>query len=246
RIPEEYVNKNGQRFAYDYVRLRVGKDGRVWRVEVYKESDQIWLTKGWERVVMNYSIKGGDFLLFKYDERDSMFQLNIFDTTGFEIEYDQQVEQISSASEEMVLIDDNDHDHISLSEDDDVAVYEPMDPTDVESRVEAYKTKNPHFKVIMQPSYVSNVFRYSFPIRHVRKHLRLLEVQQIQLKATDREGSYPVRLNLHNKNSQAAVGFGWKKFVLENDLQVGDGCVFELICPQTNAYKVTIFRVPRF
>lgn len=114
RIPEEYVNKNGQRFAFDYVRLRVGKDGRVWRVEVYKENDQIWLTQGWERVVMNYSIKRGDFLLFKYDERDSMFQLNIFDTTGFEIEYDQQVEQISSSSEEMEL-DDDDHDDISFS-----------------------------------------------------------------------------------------------------------------------------------
>ncbi|XP_021735112.1 B3 domain-containing transcription factor VRN1-like [Chenopodium quinoa] len=131
----------------------------------------------------------------------------------------------------------------SLTKDDDVAIDESMEQTDVESRLEAYKTKNPHFKVIMQPSYVSNGFRYSFPIRHVRRHLKPLEVQQIQLKATDHEKSYPVRLNLYNHNSQVFAGFGWKKFVLNYNLQAGDGCVFELVCPQSNAYKVTIFRV---
>ncbi|XP_021724702.1 putative B3 domain-containing protein Os03g0621600 [Chenopodium quinoa] len=240
RIPEEYVNKNGQQFAFDHVRLRVGKDGRVWRVEVYKENDQIWLTQGWERVVMNYSIKRGDFLLFKYDERDSMFQLKIFDTTGFEIEYDhQQVEQISSASEEEEMdLDDDDDDDLSFSEDDDVAVHEPMDPTDVKSRLDAYKTKKPHFKVIMRPSYVSNGFRYRIPAKFVKKYGEELS-DEIYLNVPNSE--QPWKVELHKENNVMSLGKGWQVFMEFYALEYGHFLAFRFDGGLQSHFHVLIF-----
>ncbi|XP_021844735.1 B3 domain-containing transcription factor VRN1 [Spinacia oleracea] len=244
KIPKEYVTKYGKQFAKSDVKLQVS-DGSVWRVKVLKENDKVRLTKGWEKIVETYSLKYGNFLLFKFDKRDSMFHLTIFDPPGYEIEFDQQLVQISSESEQMEI------DHITDYDDDIVSsdIYEEGDSVDldemnVRKRYEAFEPKNPHFKLVMTPNTVSKGYRISVPIKHVREHLKPWN-RELILKAGGREKRFHVKLLMYPNNNQAPLGRGWKLFVWENALRVGDGCVFELVCPQTHEYIVTIFRLPR-
>uniref|UniRef100_A0A803L2N1 TF-B3 domain-containing protein n=1 Tax=Chenopodium quinoa TaxID=63459 RepID=A0A803L2N1_CHEQI len=90
RIPEKYVRTYyEEQLANDYAKLSVN-DGKVWRVELFKEGGKVWLSKGWECFVKNYSLKYGYFLLFRYDEVKYEYHVTIFDMTCFEIEYDQE------------------------------------------------------------------------------------------------------------------------------------------------------------
>ena len=42
------------------------------------------------------------------------------------------------------------------------------------------------------------------------------------------------------------IGKGWKSFVRDNGIKVGDGCVFELINRMVVVLKVSIFRMAEY
>ncbi|XP_021724703.1 B3 domain-containing transcription factor VRN1-like [Chenopodium quinoa] len=308
RIPETYVKKYEEQLVNDYVKLRVA-DGRVWRVELFKERGEVWLTKGWEKVVKCYSLKYGNLLLFKYDESDSTFHITIFGMNGCEIEYDQvyhnyikaqEIIEISSHDDEMIAQDDQDtaispgmwdwfihsitlllvmfeldqvicllkislNKHIGKDRMKNVInrllihlltfflsfffhlVVVAGDKTSVMERLEAFNSQNPHFKVIMRRSYISNkLYRMAIPMSYLRKHLKGMDEKEIILLGPD-EKSYNVRLNVYKRKTPkkimlAELRFGWRNFVHGNKLKLGDACVFELVDRRSNMYKVTVFR----
>ncbi|XP_040988501.1 B3 domain-containing protein REM16-like [Juglans microcarpa x Juglans regia] len=58
------------------------------------------------------------------------------------------------------------------------------------------------------------------------------------------EKSWPVKFNSYPHLSYAVLSAGWRTFVKDNSLQVGDVCVFELIKSDDVMLKVSIFRCP--
>lgn len=53
-------------------------------------------------------------------------------------------------------------------------------------------------------------------------------------------GSWPVAYNLGP--AQAKISIGWRAFVLDNQIKLGDVCVFEVIKGSQIFMDVTIFR----
>ncbi|KAI3914820.1 hypothetical protein MKW92_020853 [Papaver armeniacum] len=88
---------------------------------------------------------------------------------------------------------------------------------------EGKRRGTPHFVVLIQPSHVSGICFMVIPIKSARKYLPY--------------GSDNISLKMNGKTWQAQYtyygriagfrGAGWKKFVLNNKLEVGNACLFE-------------------
>nr|XP_010315610.1 uncharacterized protein LOC101244431 isoform X3 [Solanum lycopersicum] len=105
-------------------------------------------------------------------------------------------------------------------------------------QAKAFKSKNPFTISFMQPSYVSASFNLSIPLKFARKYF--LENNGNLVLRVPGIGSWSVKCTLGMTNGK--VGSGWKAFVQDNKLKVGDICVFEVLKGQLFV-DVIIFRV---
>ncbi|KAI8542287.1 hypothetical protein RHMOL_Rhmol08G0127200 [Rhododendron molle] len=106
-------------------------------------------------------------------------------------------------------------------------------------RARDFKSKKPFFTVHMQPSYISGKFCLSMPLNFVKKYIGHHH-ENISLKISD--GTiWSVRFYRRSMNAQRSLA--WHQFARDNNLKVGDICIFELMSkgiePQLN---VAIFR----
>ncbi|GLU13644.1 hypothetical protein SLE2022_302680 [Rubroshorea leprosula] len=99
----------------------------------------------------------------------------------------------------------------------------------------AYKSKNPFVLVAIQPSCITPGYRIKLPGRFLKKHL-MKNVCDIILHTLDGK-TWSARL------SNDSICKGWRAFVLDNNLEVGDVCVFELIRGTEYSFKVVIYRI---
>ncbi|XP_059639690.1 putative B3 domain-containing protein Os03g0621600 [Cornus florida] len=108
-------------------------------------------------------------------------------------------------------------------------------------KAKAYKSKDPFFVVVMQPSYVEGRCNLNIPVAFARKYL-----------------SHNQRIILGDSNGTtwsaeccfvsgwAKLSSGWKSFASDNHLQVGDVCVFQLTEGIQTTLKVIIFPAKKF
>ncbi|KAF7113889.1 hypothetical protein RHSIM_RhsimUnG0104300 [Rhododendron simsii] len=110
----------------------------------------------------------------------------------------------------------------------------------INSRARDFKSKKPFFTVRLQPSYVSCNYSMNVPLEFVKKYLRDNQ-KSISLRISDGT-TWLVRF-YSTGAMNGKRNLGWGPFVRDNNLKVGDICVFELIStgiePQLD---VTIFR----
>ncbi|XP_058228531.1 B3 domain-containing transcription factor VRN1-like isoform X2 [Rhododendron vialii] len=107
-------------------------------------------------------------------------------------------------------------------------------------RAQDFKSKKPFFTVHMQPSYIFSKTSLSIPQNFVKIYLGDHHHQNISLKISD--GTiWSVRSYRRSMNARRSIA--WRQFARDNNLKVGDICIFELMSmgiePQLN---VTIFR----
>ncbi|MED6123102.1 hypothetical protein PIB30_046136 [Stylosanthes scabra] len=95
--------------------------------------------------------------------------------------------------------------------------------------------RNPFFMVILKPSY-ANSYSLNIPSRFTRKYLRK-QAKTVILQVHDQGRTWPVAYSVGKFNS------GWKTFAKDNNLNVGDHCVFELTNPKGLYFKVSISRI---
>ncbi|XVF61914.1 hypothetical protein PTKIN_Ptkin08bG0173100 [Pterospermum kingtungense] len=113
-------------------------------------------------------------------------------------------------------------------------------------RVSDFKcTGNPVFMVVMQPSFVNNGYRMVIPWNFAQKYLT---TQKGNLTLCDSSGKtwpskYIVIIRPKVKKAYAYMHGGWRAFAEDNNLVVGDICVFELIKHLEILLKVVIFPV---
>ncbi|OMP01584.1 hypothetical protein COLO4_11742 [Corchorus olitorius] len=104
---------------------------------------------------------------------------------------------------------------------------------------ETFKPDNPFCRITLQPSYVYKGILLHVPRWFTRRYLNEV-TGTITLQVSEGK-NWPVHCVYGNGNLKFSKG--WAEFVLDNKLDEGDVCVFELISTKQNVLKVTIFRV---
>ncbi|KAM7529088.1 hypothetical protein LguiB_032498 [Lonicera macranthoides] len=98
-------------------------------------------------------------------------------------------------------------------------------------------SKHPFFQIVLGPTYVSNGF-VNIP-SYFRKSYMIKRWTTARLRHSNK--GWLVTLKGYGSRG-FRFSAGWKKFVKENGLQVGDACSFELIKKDKYVFKVSIAR----
>ncbi|KAK6258456.1 hypothetical protein SCA6_012930 [Theobroma cacao] len=108
----------------------------------------------------------------------------------------------------------------------------------------AFNSKNPFFLVVIQPSHISRNYKMCIPSNFARKYFTKTHGGETVLCLSDGK-SWSVKYYRRGDdgNPQGQFSGGWKKFALDNNLVVGDVCVFELLKGADISFKVFIHRV---
>ncbi|KAL4347030.1 hypothetical protein GQ457_17G003130 [Hibiscus cannabinus] len=101
-----------------------------------------------------------------------------------------------------------------------------------------FKPDNPFCRVILRPSYVYKGVLLHLPRCFAQKYLNGVD-GIIMLQVTEAK-KWPVQCVYCNGNLKFSKG--WAEFVLDNNLDEGDVCIFELINTKQIVLEVTIFR----
>ncbi|KAJ4846127.1 hypothetical protein Tsubulata_000824 [Turnera subulata] len=271
-IPPRFTRKYGQGLP-STVLLDV-PTGATWRVELVRCGAEIWLQNGWKEFADYYSLTYGHMLFFQYKGNHD-FHVRIFDMSATEIEYplvsihrDEQVFQDLGVekSEPDMSIEIIEERLFSGRSD---AASKPNNKNQKESarrmkpmshiekaralsRASAFKSTNPFFKIVMQPSFVHGGYRMVVPSGFAKEHFPKRSGDNdiiLSLSDTGRTWRANYYLNIERGRKQEkgrtrVVFFGgWKNFVEANNLGVGDVCVFELINEKHMMFHVFIFRL---
>lgn len=102
-----------------------------------------------------------------------------------------------------------------------------------------FEPSNPFCRVVLRPSYLYRGCIMYLPSCFAEKHLNGVS-GFIKLQSTDGK-QWPVRCLY--RGGRAKLSQGWYDFSLENNLEEGDVCVFELMRAREVVLQVTVFRV---
>nr|GMD49790.1 B3 domain-containing transcription factor VRN1-like [Ipomoea batatas] len=104
-------------------------------------------------------------------------------------------------------------------------------------RAKAFKSKNPFHISVMYPSYVSSENRLNIPLAFAKKHFLDQSPNDFMLVSGGR--SWPAKCT---RNGQHARIYGWKAFVVDNKLKVGDVCILEIMkCQKLTIINIIVF-----
>ncbi|XP_010270408.1 PREDICTED: B3 domain-containing transcription factor VRN1-like [Nelumbo nucifera] len=102
-----------------------------------------------------------------------------------------------------------------------------------------FQSENPFFMVIMRPSYVYKGFVLKVPSSIIMKFLTMKK-ENVILRVSDGR-MWPARCIL--RQGMTWISKGWADFALDNNLEEGDCCVFELTKTNVIEMQISIFRV---
>ncbi|XP_038702044.1 uncharacterized protein LOC119998720 isoform X3 [Tripterygium wilfordii] len=108
-------------------------------------------------------------------------------------------------------------------------------------KANGFWSANPHFKMVMELSYVSTRFELAIPAEFGKMYMKKKR-SDVYLCVSDWR-IWPAKYSNHEFQSNPKIYDGWKKFVCDHCLRVGDVCVFELIEIDKIKLKVHIYQV---
>ncbi|XP_021890120.1 B3 domain-containing transcription factor VRN1-like isoform X2 [Carica papaya] len=259
KIPEKFWQKFGSGISSS-VKL-VTPCGAVWRVGVTKNDLEGWLQHGWREFSEHYSLSRGDLVVFRYDG-DGIFYITIFDMTATEIDYPfvgsngEVFGPREEGTKERPCRKRRDKSPLPCPKpfksiktypasekvggkncDDSLAADEKSKAI---QKAIAFKSNNPFFLIVMQPSYINSAL--TIPVWFVKKYLTEKHGEMILqiLDGTSWTVGYDVAV--WNRRTHGRFYCKWKAFAEDNNLEVGDVCVFELIKRAQLMFKVIIYR----
>ncbi|KAJ1394937.1 DNA-binding barrel domain superfamily [Sesbania bispinosa] len=106
--------------------------------------------------------------------------------------------------------------------------------TEALNRAATFSSKSPSFMVVMKPSYFHQFYLH-VPSQFVGKYLKKKQ-SDILLQVLEGRTWYA-------SYSFGRIKGGWKKFSSDNNLKVGDVCLFELTKKRPLSFKVVIFSI---
>ncbi|KAB2047353.1 hypothetical protein ES319_A13G039300v1 [Gossypium barbadense] len=261
KIPNKFVKKFGHELS-SIATLNV-PSGRLWLVELRKENKRVWLDCDHDRKKR----KNSTFLDQKNDVDD--LRVTVQSTRDKGIQFN-GVELTSAADEgglNFLNGTQKNTKEIKQEIEPDIDEYKSLGKFIVKEELPAmnsprsddkkrrdataegkqialraaamFKPDNPFCRVILRPSYVyKGIFLHiprCFALRYLNGVDGIVTLQVSEGK------KWPVRC-IYGQSSWK-FSKGWAEFVLDNNLDEGDVCVFELISTKEIVLKVTIFRV---
>ncbi|WCJ33797.1 B3 domain-containing transcription factor VRN1 [Euphorbia peplus] len=232
RLPLRFVDKFRNKLS-GVAKLYVS-DGRVWKVGLRRDGQNIWLQNGFQEFVTHYSLCFGNVLHFEYKGMTN-FAVYVFDLSNCESSY--------PPHEVIEIPDSSPHPTPSTSK--------GKKKKDIPSKLSKYrnesgnivsprqfKSKKPHFEVILKKINFTHSVAY-VPSKFGRKYFPgpIGRRESVELGLVDGR-KWNVALK-GRKSGRVNFGGGWKAFQEENRLKVNDVCVFELL--KKNEFKVHLF-----
>ncbi|KAJ4838356.1 hypothetical protein Tsubulata_019996 [Turnera subulata] len=252
-IPPRFTRKYGKGLP-STVLLNV-PTGATWRVELVRCGGEIWLQNGWKEFADYYSLTYGHLLFFQYKGNHD-FHVLIFDMSATEIEYplrslhrDEQPGNDRGFQDPEVEESEPETSVEIIETFKSARRMQPMlgvEKSKALCRASTFKSINPFFRVVMQPSYVHDRYRTWVPSGFAREHFAQ-KSGDIILSLADTGRTWPAKYHLCIERGKTHVKFfgGWREFVEDNNLGVGDVCVFELINETDMMFQVVIFGLLR-
>ncbi|KAK7256215.1 hypothetical protein RIF29_29653 [Crotalaria pallida] len=196
-------------------------NGSVWTasyriIETSLGTRFVLLRGGWNRFARDNNLKVGDACIFELVDRTKLtFQVYIFRETDKSNCSTSRKKPVTVADEQTTALD----------------------------RARSFKPFNPSFLVVMHPSYI-NTHGLGLPAKFCKRHFDLdKKGGDINLQVSnDRVRVWQARYLKRAKRNMFLLSGGWKAFAKDNNLKVGDICIFELIEKITLTFHVHIFR----
>ncbi|XP_051220282.1 putative B3 domain-containing protein Os03g0621600 [Lolium perenne] len=253
-IPEKFAQRFKGKIS-GTIKLEV-RSGSICNVSVETCADKMILQSGWDEFVSKHDIGKGDFLVFRYNG-DSQFKVGIFDPSGCEkalscvsINNPPPAETVESSYEHHSRRSlDNTMEKSSsstpsepgdacASQDDLIANNIPpymiahnvhLTPVQKDKVEEVVQDINSDIPVLVTMMCKSNVNREQCKFAFWKIYCDMYLPQEKQRVVLQRNGKrWTMWLNGATSPARSLI-HGWRRFVLDNDLQVGDICLFDLL-----------------
>ncbi|KAG8474659.1 hypothetical protein CXB51_031176 [Gossypium anomalum] len=221
-------------------------DGRTWSAQYLRYMTRNKYTKatihiGWRQFMLDNNLEAGDVCVFELiSQTEIMLKVIIY-----------RVRQDASCSSPLGGINSLENgDNVSSStpgstESKHHCSIRPLTPHEKARAIQKasnFKSKNPFFKVVMQPRYLTIRCSLSIPYKFVNQYLDE-EKEEAILRVSDGRTwvvKFAVKVVTGGQH-KAEFSHTWRAFARDNNLEVGDVCVFELINRNENSFKVSIF-----
>ncbi|XP_031387049.1 B3 domain-containing transcription factor VRN1-like [Punica granatum] len=270
-VPKKFVRKYGKDLSVSSVVLLKVPSGDAWEVELRKGDTDVWLQKGWLDFANFYSIKHGHFLVFKYEAGSSnVFNVFVFDKSATEIEYPVRSKVTLSSIKVENIDEDSDNipvkkrntrpisgimtrsrtrltGHSRMPENGRRGPLRGKEKLKALERAKSFKSSNPYFPVVMQPYYVHRSYSVYVPGNFLQRYMGQQKNGQMKLHVSGgKTWTVTYRISAYRSQIRGKIYNGWKAFVVDNSIVLGDICVFELIRGLRNvSFKISIFRAPQ-
>ncbi|TYG75323.1 hypothetical protein ES288_D03G020900v1 [Gossypium darwinii] len=265
-VPRKFVKNQGNSMSSPAM-LSV-PSGEVWKVELTKCNGKIWFENGWLEFSNHYSLDFGHLLVFRYDGNSNFHDIStsrklreksqmpcpqpckMMHSTNSAIKTEIECDGKSEFLAQQIRYEgcparngDKSTRHRVIQQ------LKPHEKDDALERAsKTFKSENPFFLVVMQPSYVglshSKGYRLAIPANFVRKHL-MKELCSITLcNSSGKTWIVTFKNNQIGKKQTSYLLTGWGTFVHDNNIRVGDACAFELINSIEISFNVAIYQGP--
>nr|XP_011467596.1 PREDICTED: B3 domain-containing protein LOC_Os12g40080-like isoform X2 [Fragaria vesca subsp. vesca] len=213
-------------------------DGRTWSVEFTYSEEEARFQEGWLTFVKDNNLEVGDvcvFVLIK--DFEQLLRVNIFHTseaTNWFLfrgrnSFPTQKDGGNSSGSQTFLKPTTPHEAPSR-----------MKQLTVTEKADAFKSdKPPSFRIALQPSYIERPVM-SIPNEFAKRYLMNFPADIAILKVLDGR-TWHVKFKYDHANSRGRLMKGWLPFVRENNLKVGDVCVFTLVNSIELLFEVVFF-----
>ncbi|CAL9025373.1 unnamed protein product [Prunus brigantina] len=256
KIPMKFLMRYGENLSSP-VHLKL-PSGAEMEIELRRSNDGwVWFDKGWPEFSKLCSLDYGNSLVFGY-EGNSNFSVFIFDKTATEIEYPKpEMEETDSDSEEDDDDDESCHARGEIKRENDMPTKKdfggssssriflgrmhPLTKSEKAlalQRANAFESEYPYFLVAIQPVYIHRGYLH-LPSKFARRHLVKQRARNIILKILD---GRTWLVEFKYETSIARFQRGWLAFARDNNLKVGDVCVFVLIDCNERLFEVFFYR----
>ncbi|XP_068306963.1 B3 domain-containing protein At4g01580-like isoform X4 [Pyrus communis] len=250
KIPTKFVMKYGDGLSNSVV-LKV-PSGLEWEMELRRYDGEVWFEKGWPDFSHFYSLDFAYWLVFGC-EGNSKFLVRIFDRSCTEIDYPLQTPEEEETDEDSISTnsdhdssDDARDDYEAYSGDDSVQILDEFSPCQRETKGRSpFPCPRPYKENITSSGKAgpsarakAKALQMSLRSKFVKKHLSKT-CDHVFLRRSDGR-TWRVKLEQY-ETGRCRLLSGWKKFVQENSLAIGDVCVFVLIDNIKPLFNVIFF-----
>ncbi|KAM6591505.1 hypothetical protein CsatA_014110 [Cannabis sativa] len=220
--------------------------GSRWEIGLTKSSDgKVWLEKGWNKFAQHFSLSRGNLLVFRYERKE--FHVIICGMTTVEIDYPStkvldniplhpktRVKPPLPCSQLHKKMQQSGLGKASAS-----IKVESVDTIAVERANDYFQSEYPFFTVIMKASYTTGRHYFHIPCWFAQTYIKRKECEASLWISDDKSWPVHYKVRFSSGSTVAVLIHGWKAFVLENNLEAGSICKFEL----TNNVNDVSFRV---